>query len=164
MSDVFISYARSTAKQAQAASEGLRSLGYSVWLDDDLPSHRTYSDVIEEELASARAVLVIWSAEAVKSQWVRSEADRARAQDKLVQLAVDGARLPMPFDQIQCANLTDWTGDVAHPAWSRVVASIADVIGAGPSGAPSAAPAPSPARRRRPCRTSPRSPCCRSAF
>ena len=41
MSDVFISYARSTAKQAQAVGEALRSLGYAVWRDDELPAHRS---------------------------------------------------------------------------------------------------------------------------
>jgi adenylate cyclase len=95
--------------------------------------------VIEEQLASAKAVVVIWSAEAVRSHWVRSEADRARADDKLVQLTVDGARLPMPFDQIQCADLSGWTGEVGHPGWSKVVASLAEVIG---DTAPAGAPAP----------------------
>src|SRR5580704_15057520 len=99
MSDVFISYARSTEATALAVAGALQALGYSVWRDDELPSHRAYSDVIEEQLQSAKAVVVIWSAEAVKSQWVRSEADRARSDDKLVQLTVDGARLPMPFDR-----------------------------------------------------------------
>src|ERR1700693_3143319 len=136
MSDVFISYARSTERQAQAVGEALRALGYSVWRDDDLPSHRTYSDVIEEQLSSAKAVVVIWSTEAVKSQWVRSEADRARADDKLVQLAVDSARLPVPFDQIQCLDLSGWAGEPSHPAWGKVVASVADVVGeARPAGA-----------------------------
>ena len=56
MSDVFISYARSTATQAQRIAEAVRALGYSVWRDDELPSHRAYSDVIEEQLQSAKAV------------------------------------------------------------------------------------------------------------
>ena len=43
MSDVFISYARSTAMQAQQVAEALRSLGHGVWLDDDLPAHRAYT-------------------------------------------------------------------------------------------------------------------------
>jgi adenylate cyclase len=107
MSDVFISYARSTEPTAQAVVDALRSLGYSVWRDDELPSHRSYSDVIEEQIQSAKAVVVIWSAEAVKSQWVRSEADRARASDKLVQLMVDGSRLPMPFDRRSCNRRRD---------------------------------------------------------
>ena len=105
MSDVFISYARSTAVQAQQVAEALRALGYGVWRDDDLPAHKPYAEVIEERLGAAKAVVVIWSAEAVKSQWVFSEANRAREDGKLVQLSLDAARLPMPFDSVQCADL-----------------------------------------------------------
>jgi TolB-like protein/Tfp pilus assembly protein PilF len=129
MSDIFVSYARSTAHHAQAVAEALRGLGYRVWLDDELPAHRGYADVIEERLRDAKAVVVIWSAEAVKSQWVQSEADRAREADKLVQLTVDGARLPMPFDRIQCADLAGWTGDLEAPGWRKVAASVADLVG-----------------------------------
>ena len=129
MSDIFISYARSTAKQAQAAAEALRRLGYSVWLDDDLPAHRAYTHVIEEELAAAKAALVIWSADAARSEWVMSEANRAREARKLVQVTIDNTRLPMPFDQIQCADLVGWTGDAGTQGWRKALASIAALTG-----------------------------------
>ena len=129
MADIFVSYARSTAAQAQQIAEALRGLGYGVWRDDELPAHRAYAEVIEERLAAAKAVVVIWSAEAVKSEWVQSEADRARADRKLVQLTLDGAPLPMPFDRIQCADLSGWTGDLNAAGWRKVVASIADLLG-----------------------------------
>ncbi|MGH7023506.1 MAG: TIR domain-containing protein [Caulobacteraceae bacterium] len=144
MSDVFISYARSTETQARQIGEALRALGYGVWRDDEIPAHRAYADVIEERLTAAGAVVVVWSAEAVKSQWVRSEAERARAEDKLVQLTVDGARLPMPFDQTQCADLSGWSGDPAHAGWGKVLASIAALTAGGTS------TAPAPAARARP--------------
>ncbi|MHB8528036.1 MAG: hypothetical protein ACYC8V_00815 [Caulobacteraceae bacterium] len=35
-----------------------------MWRDDELPAHRAYSDVIAERLKAAKAVVVIWSAEA----------------------------------------------------------------------------------------------------
>jgi TolB-like protein len=144
MSDVFISYARSTETQAQAAAEALRGLGYSVWLDDQLPAHRAYTHVIAEELTAAKATLVIWSADAAKSEWVMSEANRAREARKLVQLTVDGARLPMPFDQIQCADLLHW--DLEAAGWRKVVASIADLVG-GPASTPTTqAPLPRPSK------------------
>jgi adenylate cyclase len=127
MSHVFISYARSTAKEAQAVAGALRGLGHEVWLDDEIPAHRAYADVIEERLKAAKAVVVIWSAEAVRSQWVQSEADRAREDGKLVQLKLDGARLPMPFDRIQCAEMMGWSGDLDAPGWRKVVASIASL-------------------------------------
>jgi adenylate cyclase len=144
MSDVFISYARSTETQARQIGEALRALGYGVWRDDEIPAHRAYADVIRERLNEAKAVVVVWSAEAVKSQWVRSEAERARAEDKLIQLTVDGTELPMPFDQTQCADMNGWSGDADHPGWRKVADSVAALISGG------AAPAPAPAARSRP--------------
>jgi adenylate cyclase len=142
MSDIFISYARSTAVQAHAVAEALRALGYDVWRDDELPAHRAYADVIEERLQAAKAVVVIWSAEAVRSEWVQSEADTARTDRKLVQLTVDGSKLPRPFDRIQCADLIGWNGDLAARDWRKVVASVGDLVGAGRSRAAATAPTP----------------------
>jgi adenylate cyclase len=127
MSDIFISYARSTADQAQAIAVALRALGYGVWRDDEIPANRAYADVIEERLVAAKAVLVVWSAEAARSEWVRSEAERARSDRKLVQVSVDGARLPMPFDQTQCADLAGWTAGHDSPGWKQVVGAIANL-------------------------------------
>jgi adenylate cyclase len=67
VADVFISYAHSGALQARAAAAALRGAGYSVWIDDDLPTHRPFTRVIEEELDAAGAALVLWSADAVRS-------------------------------------------------------------------------------------------------
>ena len=134
MSDIFVSYARSTAAQAQQIAEALRALGYGVWRDDELPAHRAYAEVIEERLKAAKAVVVIWSAEAVKSQWVRAEADVARELGTLVQLTIDGATPPLPFNQIQCAEMSSWSGDPGAPGWRKVVSSIADLVGGAAGG------------------------------
>src|ERR1700678_300958 len=71
------------------------------------------------------------SARGARSDWVRSEASRARAMGKLVQLTLDKSPLPMPFDQIQCANLVGWAGDADTPGWRKVAASVADLVGGG---------------------------------
>lgn len=127
--DVFLSYARANAKAAKQVATALREQGYSVWLDEHLPAHRTYSDVIEEQLEAAKAVVVLWSGEAVRSQWVRSEANRARETGRLVQVRLDDARLPMPFDQIQCADLCGWSGATGASPWRRVEESVAVLAG-----------------------------------
>jgi adenylate cyclase len=129
MSEIFISYARSTEDQAQKIGEALRALGYGVWRDSELPAHRDYSEVIEERLRAAKAVVVVWSAEAVKSQWVRAEADIAREAGTLVQLSIDGASPPIPFNRVQCADMSGWTGDLDAPGWRKVAASIAELVG-----------------------------------
>ena len=128
MADVFISYARSTARIAKAAAEALTSDGYSVWMDEELPAHRAYADVISERLNEAKAVLVLWSKEAAASHWVRSEADRARSRGTIVQASIDGTMPPMPFDQIQCADLRRWRGDSGAAAWRKLRQSVGELI------------------------------------
>ncbi|HUK83232.1 MAG TPA: TIR domain-containing protein [Verrucomicrobiae bacterium] len=134
MSDanIFISYAQSTEAGAHKIGELLRALDYGVWRNDDLPAFGDYAHVVEERLKSAKAVVVVWSAEAVNSSWVRAEADLARQSGTLVQLSLDGTVPPQPFDRIQCAQLVGWSGDLHAPDWRNVVESIAGLLsGAG---------------------------------
>src|SRR5829696_8135405 len=91
MSDIFVSYARPDELQAKRVADVLRTDGYHAWRDDELPAHRAYADVIQERLNSAKAVVVLWSAEAARSQWVRAEADSARMAGTLVQATLDGS-------------------------------------------------------------------------
>lgn len=147
LADVFLSYARSNEGSARRVAQCLRATGFSVWFDENLPAHRAYSDVIEDQLEAAKAVLVLWSADAVKSHWVRSEANRGRQTGRLVQVRLDEARLPMPFDQIQCAELSKWSGDCEAPGWQRAIDSVAMLVGHGPDVGFAAATAPSWNRR-----------------
>jgi len=139
---VFISYARSSEEVANRVAEVLRAAGYSVWRDDELPAHRSYAEVIEERLKSAKAVVVLWSAEAARSQWVRAEADTARGTGTLVQASVDGTLPPMPFNQIQCADLKDWDGNTASLGWQKLESSVAALVGGTDEDTPAAAQAP----------------------
>ena len=129
MSDVFVSYARPDEPHAQRIAEALRAEGYGVWRDDELPAHRAYADVIEERLKSADAVVVLWSADAAKSQWVRAEADAARSAGTLIQASIDGTVPPMPFNQIQCADLNGWDGSAEAPGWRKLESSVAVLAG-----------------------------------
>ena len=125
MADIFLSYARSDAAAAERIARQLGKAGWSVWFDREIPAHETFADTIASELEKAGAVLVLWSESAVESQWVRSEANRARELHKLVQAAVGHPRLPMPFDQIQCAGLA--ASGRSKTGWSQVLRSL-DVL------------------------------------
>ena len=129
MADVFLSYARADEVEAARVAGALRSDGYEVWRDDELPAHRAYAEVIEERLNSAKAVVVLWSTEAAKSQWVRAEADTARAAGTLVQASLDGHVPPLPFNQIQCAELGAWDGDADAPGWRKLLGSVRALAG-----------------------------------
>ena len=119
-----------TSRSRALIADALREDGFEVWRDDELPAHRAYAEVIEERIKGASAVVVLWSAEAAKSQWVRAEADTARAALTLVQATLDGTMPPMPFNQIQCADLKAWDGQrVDAPAgasWSPASPSSPD--------------------------------------
>jgi adenylate cyclase len=125
MPGVFVSYCRPSAQVAEQAATALSSIGYDVWRDDQLPAHRAYGDVIEEKLRSAGAVIVLWSSDACQSQWVRAEADYARQAGTLVQASLDGTIPPLPFNQIQCADLSGWDGSDQAPGWRKVAQSVA---------------------------------------
>lgn len=150
VADVFISYARRTDREAARIAGALEGEGFSVWRDDQLPAHRAFSEVIEERLRAAKAVVVVWSQDAVASQWVRSEASLAREQSKLVQLSLDGVRLPMPFEQIACVDLSDWSGDSSDPRWRKIVSSVADLIGSGGEDQPRSSERPTMERPEKP--------------
>jgi adenylate cyclase len=128
LADVFISYAKADQKSAARASKMLQAQGFEVWWDVELPAHRAYSDIIEKNLEEARAVVVLWSKTAAKSQWVRAEADFARNAGKLVQATLDGSIPPLPFNQIQCADLRRWRSAQRHSGWSKLHGSVAALV------------------------------------
>jgi adenylate cyclase len=142
LADVFISYARTDEPAARRVAKALGAAGLDVWWDANLPAHRSYSEVIERNLAEARAVVVLWSKTATGSQWVRAEADFARTAGKLVQAQLDGALPPMPFNQIQCADLKGWRGSPNHAGWVKLKGSVKALV----SGEEQ--PSPTPAKSR----------------
>jgi adenylate cyclase len=133
MSHIFVSYARTDEPLAERIAAELKGAGYEVWRDDELPAHRAYAEVIEERIKGAKAVVVLWSAEACKSQWVRAEADTARSANTLIQVTLDGTIPPMPFNQIQCADLSGWDGQDSAPGWRKLMNSISELAGPKPA-------------------------------
>jgi len=110
MADIFISYSKqSKAEAAQLANE-LQAKGFTVWYDTSLVAGDSFGEVILSELAQARAVIVIWDAASVKSEWVRSEASRARARRILIPVRAEGIRshdIPPPFDSLHTELLSN---------------------------------------------------------
>ncbi len=129
MVDVFISYSRDDKEKVAVLARMIASEGYEVWWDADLPPHMSYGDVITAKIGAAKAAVVVWSATAAKSEWVRAEADVARNQKKLIQTALDDTMPPLPFNQIQCAEIGDWDGEPDHRGWSKVKQSLVALCG-----------------------------------
>jgi hypothetical protein len=108
MADIFISYSKSDHALALKLSAFLESEGWTVWWDKSLGAADHYRDEITKQLAAARAVITIWSPNSIKSDWVRAEAGRAKADGKLIPVKtpdVAYADIPLPFGEMHTENV-----------------------------------------------------------
>jgi hypothetical protein len=79
-----ISYAREDRPVAQVLAQSLEAAGYDVFWDRELLSGSDFEQVLGAELATARAVVVLWSQASIRSGWVRDEAAAAMERGVLV--------------------------------------------------------------------------------
>jgi WD40 repeat protein len=92
---VFISYARTDAKHAEALERALARKGVKTWRDKS-QIERDWSREIAEALAASSACCVLWTDRATTSKWVRHEWLTARALGKPVHLIAPTTIPPLP--------------------------------------------------------------------
>ncbi len=137
MSDIFISYSSSDRAFAGRLAGALGARGWSVWWDRVIPAGKSYDDVIEEALDASACVLVLWSAESVKSGWVRTEAQEGLDRGVLVPILIEDVKPPLAFRRIQAADLIGWDGREATAGFERLLRDIeAHVRPGGAAGRP----------------------------
>lgn len=129
MNDIFISYAREDKPWARRLADALEARGWSAWWDAEIPPGETWDEVIERELTTAKAVVVLWSATAVKKRWVKTEAALALDANKLLPVLIDEALPPLAFRPIQAVSLVDWRGGADHEGFVQLIGSIERLAG-----------------------------------
>lgn len=108
MADIFISYSKADRPQVVLLSAFLEAKGYTTWWDKDLTPGVAYRDEILRQLAAARVAIVIWTKTSIKSDFVRAEAGRAKAEGKLIPVKegdVDYGDIPLPFGEMHTEGL-----------------------------------------------------------
>src|ERR1700685_4660179 len=102
MHEVFLSYSRSDLTTVQALAAALAEKGLSVWLDKSgIQEGDAYDTQIEDAIAQTRVVIVLWSKNSVRSQWVRAEAAYALGKHKLLPISIEECDPPPQFLHIQ---------------------------------------------------------------
>lgn len=139
-SDIFISYSRQDRGSAEQFATSLIQEGFVVWWDDAIHSGETFDEVIEEELRSAKAVVVLWSPRSVTSRWVRAEATIADRRRKLVPTIIEPCDRPIIFELTHTVDLSHWDGDSADRSWQIFVKDLRRLTGK--TEVPQAAPKP----------------------
>ncbi len=117
MADIFIFYASPDRPAAEALAKDLTARGYSVWRELPPAGGGEAQTLIRSELNEAKVILVIWSENAVKSEWVCGGAAGARETSRLVQVIVDGfpaRHIPLPFHVFDLTLVSDSDGIVRN--------------------------------------------------
>lgn len=130
MADVFISYSQRDVANARMLAALLAANNHTVWWDNHLEGGDQFRQKIAAQLASARAVIVIWSKNSVASDWVQSEAGRALADGKLVPVRspdIDYNEIPPPFENRHTLKL-----DQTEQVLAAIAAQLAKPAAAGP--------------------------------
>ncbi|MBL8557774.1 MAG: toll/interleukin-1 receptor domain-containing protein [Hyphomonadaceae bacterium] len=122
MADVFISYAREDVSKAKLLAEALSANGLSVWWDHDIMGGEEFRTQIDETISAAKLVIVIWSENSVKSPFVKDEASRANARDKLLPVAIGEVEPPVGFGELQTIRFKRWAETTTE--WETLVRTV----------------------------------------
>lgn len=96
--DIFISYKREQRPVVAAIAKVLGAAGYDVYYDIELAYGEDFRDALDRNLKAARLVVVLWTADAVGSEWVRKEARYANKKNKYHPVVVGDVDLPFDLD------------------------------------------------------------------
>ena len=110
MADIFISYSKADRALVVRLSAYLEAEGWKVWWDRSLSAGDEFRDEIMKQIAIARAVIVVWTENSVKSKWVRAEAgvaDRARKLIPTKSPSLPHDDIPLPFGEQHTENMED---------------------------------------------------------
>lgn len=153
MADIFISYSRQDRERVRPIADALEQAGYGLWWDIKIPTGDEFDHVIDQALAEAKAVIVIWSEHSVNSRWVKEEAEDGLASDRLVPVLIDPVMIPRGFRRIQASDFSGDSATTKETAWQELCARLDRLIGGErhePGHVPTAAAAGSPKSRPRP--------------
>ncbi len=121
---VFISYKREDYAKVKILRSELALQHIETWWDWDIPADVNYRSHIAERLEQAGCVLVLWSKDALHSDWLHEEAERGRHRNRLVQATLDGTLPLPPFSSRPVVDLSGWNGDSADPAFQKIIDGI----------------------------------------
>jgi len=140
MAKVFLSYDRDDTERARPVALALEKAGHAVWWDLHIRGGEQFTKAIDEALAAADAVVVLWSQHSVESAWVRDEAAAGRDSGRLVPVSLDKTSPPLGFRQYQTIDLSRWKGR-GKPAQLATLLDSIHALSRGPVGS---SPAPAP--------------------
>lgn len=130
MNKIFISYSSADHQYASTLRQLFQSKGWAVWQDrTDIPPGVEFDDAIEQAIGSAQCVVVIWTENSARSQWVKSEAAVAAKRRTLVPVRFDNVSSPLRFHRLQTVDLRHWSGKETSPEIQKLLNRVEFLLG-----------------------------------
>lgn len=129
MIDAFISYRHQDRSSARSIAEALAKHGLKVWWDVELLPGQKFADEINAVISQAKAVVVLWTPDSIKSPWVQAEASLAFKRGILVPVWLQKTELPAPFNTLHTLDLTGWTGSPSDPQLANLITGVRRLAG-----------------------------------
>lgn len=121
--DVFISYQRSDYEWVEKLNSNMKELGVNTWIDQLLEPSDRWDSTIYNMLCRAKNVVVVWSENSIRSEYVSAEAHFARNERKLIPVSKSRrVEPPVPFNIVQSIDLSEWMPGSRLP--ERLIRSI----------------------------------------
>ena len=116
--------------------QAIERAGWSVWWDREIGAGAAFDRTIEQAIDAARCIVVVWSASAIDSEWVRAEAHEALERGVLVPVSFDGVRPPLAFRRMQTIALDAdaASSDAGLDQIKRAIAALAPIRDDQPGG------------------------------
>jgi TPR repeat protein len=121
MSKIFISYSHNDMELAERVVSLLEG-EFDIWWDEKiLPGEMGYLR-IDHELETADWVMVLFTKDSIKSEWVLNEATKAlgKAGARLLPLKFDGCEIPLDFRRRQSVDIDRGNPD-ASKGWRKLL-------------------------------------------
>lgn len=124
MPDVFISYSSEDRVWVNKLAKALENYNLDIWWDPEIKPGQPYRKIIQTALDEAQCVIVVWSKASINSIWVQEESSQAITRGVLIPITYENVRVPMPFNSLQTANLSNWLGDSFDDNFQKLISGI----------------------------------------
>ncbi|WP_395644970.1 SUMF1/EgtB/PvdO family nonheme iron enzyme [Terricaulis sp.] len=136
MAHIFLSYKKADRDRVSKLAEALIAEGFTVWWDYALESGDSWFERILDEVEDANCLVGCWTKNAVDNRrlftasekdghnYLRIEHERA-GRNRIAGVLLDRDCVPLPYEDLQFSDLTDWTpGDLQHAGFRGLVAQV----------------------------------------
>jgi len=136
MADIFISHSTADHERLTPLLDLLERQGWTTWWSPQLRRGSPFDDEIKAQLGAAKCVLVVWSRDSVRSDYVKSEAEKGRTRGILIPVFLDEVDVPMPYERLQGSRLFEPDGTLREAEATDLLAAIGERLEKPPTALP----------------------------